>query len=109
MHVNAQQRAERAADWLRSQDPVRVAWDAWLAGRDRETALIPLLVQKVAECQTGAESTWASVERDQHDSLLAVLDALIQLRGTLPAEQARKLYPEFAVSLRRGSEIFRLR
>ena len=53
-------------------------------------------MQKVTEYQTGAESTWASVERDRHDSLLAVLDALIQLRGTLPAEQACKLYPEFA-------------
>jgi len=96
LRANAQQRADWAADWLRSQDPVRVAWGAWLAGRDRETALIPPLVQKVTEYQTGAESTWASVERDRHDSLLAVLDALIQLRGTLPAEQACKLYPEFA-------------
>jgi hypothetical protein len=36
------------------------------------------------------------VERDRHDALLAVLDALIGLGATVPVEEARKLYPEFA-------------
>jgi hypothetical protein len=95
LRANLQQRNDWAAAWLQSQDPLRVAWGAWVVRQDRETKLIPLLVQKVVEYQT-VESAWNSVERDQHDALLMVLDALIQLRGALPVEQAYKLYPEFA-------------
>ncbi len=95
LRANIQQRKDWAVAWLGSQDPLRIAWGAWLANQDRLTDLIPLLTLKVAEYQP-VESERNSVERDQHDALLVVLDALIQLRGTVPVQHAYKLYPEFA-------------
>lgn len=87
-------RAEWAKEWLHSDDPLHVAWGAWLAKQDRQTALIPLLNEKVAEYQPAEESP-SQIERDRHDALLAVLDALIGLGASVPAGEARKLYPEF--------------
>jgi hypothetical protein len=91
VRADARQRAAWATEWLRSDKPLRVAWGAWLARQDRQTALIPLLVGKVEEYQPGGD-----VERDRHDALLVVLDALIGLGAPVPAKEARKLYPEFA-------------
>jgi len=96
VRADAQRRAEWASAWLRSEDPLQVAWGAWLARRDHQTALIPLLIEKVKEYQPVEEFLPDTVERDRHDSLLVVLDALIGLGAALPAREARKLYPEFA-------------
>jgi hypothetical protein len=96
LRADARQRADWAAEWLRSEDPARVAWGAWLARQDNQTGLIPLLLEKVSEYQPTGESSPQAVERDRHDALLAVLDALIGLGATVPVEDARKLYPEFA-------------
>lgn len=94
LHAEAQQRAAWAAEWLHSGDPLRTAWGAWLARQDRQTALIPLLNERVAEYQP-AENFSSQSERDRHDALLAVLDALIALHAAVPSAEARKLYPEF--------------
>jgi hypothetical protein len=94
LHANAQQRAAWANEWLHSDDARRLAWGAWLAKQDRQTALIPLLNEKVAEYQP-AEGSRSPTDLDRHDALLAVLDALIGLGAAVPADQARKLYPEF--------------
>ena len=96
LRANAQQRADWASEWLRSNDPLRVAWGAWLARQDRQTALVPLLLERVREYQPTGESWSQTVERDRHDTLLVVLDALIGLDATVPVDEARKLYPEFA-------------
>src|SRR5271165_6830756 len=96
LHADAQQRADWATEWLRSEEPLRVAWGAWLARQENQTALIPLLIGKVREYQPTGESSSQTVERDRHDVLLVVLDALIRLGATVPVEEARKLYPEFA-------------
>jgi hypothetical protein len=96
LRADAQQRADWATEWLRSEDPLRVAWGARLARQDRLIALIPLLIGKVREYQPAEESSSETLERDPRDALLAVLDALIEFHAAVPAEEARKLYPEFA-------------
>jgi hypothetical protein len=96
LRVDAQRRAGWATAWLHSEDSRRVAWGAWLARRDHQTVQIPLLIEKVEEYQPVEEFLPDTLERDRHDALLAVLDALIGLGAALPAREARKLYPEFA-------------
>jgi hypothetical protein len=96
LHAEAKQRAEWANEWLSSEDPQRVAWGAWLARQDHQTALVAVLIEKVEEYQPNEEFSFQTVERDRHDALLAVLDALIELRAPVPVQAARKLYPEFA-------------
>lgn len=95
LRADGQQRADWAAEWLRSEEPLRVAWGAWLARQDNQTFLIPRLIEKVKEYQPAGGYS-SQTERDRHDALLVVLDALIGLRATVPVEDARKLYPEFA-------------
>lgn len=95
LRADAQQRKEWATEWLRSEDQLRVAWGAWLARQDHQTALIPLLIKKVEEYQPNVKSLSQTVERDHHDALLVVLDALIGLGAVVPVQDARKLYPEF--------------
>jgi hypothetical protein len=96
LRADAERRADWATEWLRSEDPLRVARGAWLARQDHQTALIPLLIEKVGEYQPTDESRSQTVERDRHDALLVVLDALIGLGAAVPVQEARKLYPEFA-------------
>lgn len=96
LRTDAQQRTDWAREWLRSEDSLRVAWGAWLARQDHQTALIPLLIEKVEEYQPTDESQPQTAERARHDALLAVLDALIGLGAAVPVQEARKLYPEFA-------------
>ncbi|MFL6304578.1 MAG: hypothetical protein ACJ72H_13655 [Candidatus Sulfotelmatobacter sp.] len=96
LRADAKRRADWATEWLHSEDPLRVAWGAWLARQDRQTALIPLLIKKVEEYQSAEQSPPLTVERDRHDALLVVLDAVIGLGAILPVKEARKLYPEFA-------------
>jgi hypothetical protein len=94
VRADTSHRAQWATEWLHSDEPLRVAWGAWLAKQDRLTSLIPLLNEKVAEYQPALEFS-RETERDRHDALLSVLDALIGLGATVPAGEARKLYPEF--------------
>jgi len=96
LRADAERRADWATEWLRSEDPLRVAWGAWLARQDHQTALIPLLIEKVGEYQPTDEARSQTGERDRHDALLVVLDALIGLGAAVPVQQARKLYPEFS-------------
>jgi hypothetical protein len=96
LRTDAERRADWATEWLRSEDPLRVAWGAWIARQDHQTALIPLLIEKVEEYQPTEQSPSQTVERDRHDALLVVLDALIGLGATVPVKEARKVYPEFA-------------
>jgi hypothetical protein len=98
MRADAQQRADWAREWLHSEDPSRVAWGAWLARQDYQKALAPLLIEKIAQYQPAETDAGClpQPERDRHDALLAVLDAVIELDATVPVDDARKLYPEFA-------------
>lgn len=96
LHADAERRADWATQWLRSEDPLRVAWGAWIARQDHQTALIPLLIEKLAEYQPAELSPSETIERDRQDALLVVLDALIGLGAAVPVTEARKLFPEFA-------------
>jgi hypothetical protein len=94
LRTDAQLRAAWATEWLHSDDQLRLAWGAWLAKQDHHQDLIPLLNEVVAEYQPNEEFS-SQTERDRHDALLSVLDALISLGATVPTGEARKLYPEF--------------
>jgi hypothetical protein len=94
LRADAQLRAAWATEWLHSDDQLRCAWGAWLAGRDHRQDLIPLLNEAVAEYRPNEEFS-SQNGRDHHDALLSVLDALISLGATVPAGEARKLYPEY--------------
>jgi hypothetical protein len=96
LRADAQQRADWATQWLHSSDPLRVAWGAWLARQDRQTALTPLLLGQVKDYQLTGGSSVQAAERDRHDAMLVVLDALIGLGAVVPVKEAHKLYPEFA-------------
>lgn len=96
LKADASRRASWAASWLQSDDPLRIAWGAWLARVDQQKELVPLLTQRVVEYQSPGQIYVSPNDAERHDALLAVLDALIDLRATLPTEEARKLFPEFA-------------
>jgi hypothetical protein len=83
-----------AAEWLGSSDARVRAWGAYLALRDRQVNLLPQLVGLV-KAYPVMGSPLTSSERDEHDAMLAVLDAIIQMRGGFPTDVAAKLYPEF--------------
>jgi hypothetical protein len=94
VHADTDLRTTWATEWLHSDDPLRLAWGAWLAKQDRHKELVPLLNEVVAEYQPNEEFS-SPIQRDRHDALLSVLDALIGLGAAVPAGEARKLYPEF--------------
>jgi hypothetical protein len=83
-----------AAEWLGSSDGRVRAWGAYLALRDRQQELLPQLISLV-QVYSVKGTPLSSEERDDHDAMLAVLDATIQLQGGFPTDVAAKLYPEF--------------
>jgi hypothetical protein len=90
------QTAQLAETWLHSGDPRLQAWSAYVILRDHHGSLIPDLVKMVSEYDVAA---WpiADGRRDQHDAMIAILDALIELRGPVLTADAARLYPEFPV------------
>jgi hypothetical protein len=83
-----------AAEWLGRSDARVRAWGAYLALRDRQVNLLPQLIG-LMKAYPVKGSPLTSSERDEHDAMLAVLDAIIQMRGGFPTDVAAKLYPEF--------------
>ncbi|MGA8026410.1 MAG: hypothetical protein WB992_04640 [Bryobacteraceae bacterium] len=96
MRTNSQVRATWTDAWLHSDDPLEIAWGAWLVKLDRQMNFIPLLVQKVKEYVPMEEPAVGTRDRDSQDAMLEALDTLIQLNASVRVEDARKLYPEFA-------------
>ena len=95
LKADQSQRAAWAAGWLQSDDPRKIAWGAWLARVDQQKELIPVLIQKVVEYPSSDPfPDWTG--DSSHNALLAVLDALIELRANVPTGEAHKLFPEFA-------------
>jgi hypothetical protein len=92
--AQTQLRATMAEAWLHSDDPLKIAWGAWLARVDRQALLAPLLLRKVADYLSSGGITPQTIEKDRHDATLQVLDALIQLGVAVPVEEAGRLYPE---------------
>jgi hypothetical protein len=89
LRADGEQRIVWATEWLNSNNPRELAWGAWVAKQDRAASLIPLLIEKVDAYRPGSE-------RDRHDAMLSVLDALIEMRAPVAPVEARKLFPEFA-------------
>jgi len=83
-----------AASWLASGDPRTVAWGAWVALRDRRTELIPQMIALTKTYGIGAKPYVAT---DGHKTMLALLDALIQLGVQMRARDAERLFPEFPI------------
>lgn len=88
------QAAQLAATWLHSGDPRLQAWGAYFVLRDQNKQLIPDLLS-LANAYEVTGLPVLSTRREQHDAMLAILDALIQLDPGIPAEEGARLYPEF--------------
>ena len=93
-----------AREWLNSSDPRLRAWGAYLVLQYNHTSLAPDLLAVVASYQSLAKP-----DKDQHDAMLPVLDALIQLNVSVPADVAANLLHEFPAAAlillsRAGSE-----
>jgi hypothetical protein len=73
------QSASLAATWLASSDPRTRAWGAYLVLRDHHRELLPQLAA-LAAVHVVKPGMPTGADRDAHDAMLAVLDALIQLR-----------------------------
>jgi len=94
--VHSQQKLSAALTekWLTSNDSRVRAWGAYLAMRDHQFYLHNELIGlAMAYHVTGLPLT--AEERDEHDAMIAVLDAIIQLGTSIPPEVAGRLYPEF--------------
>lgn len=86
--------AALAGVWLGSGDARVRAWGAYLAVRDRRRQLLPQLTA-LAEGYVPRTGPFIGAARDEHNAMLGVLDALIQLNGSLSLDQAAALYAEF--------------
>ncbi len=83
-----------ATAWLQADDPRTQAWGAYLAVRSRLSDLAPSLLGVLSTySQTDPPATMA--ETDQRDTMMAVLDALIELGIEVHAADASKLYSQF--------------
>ena len=85
-----QESSRLAGEWLVSTDPRIRAWGAHLVLRDRHNELAPILLSMVS-----AYDASQNPDRDEHDAMLPVLDALIQLSIPVPDSDAAKLFSEF--------------
>jgi hypothetical protein len=92
------------ANGLHSDDPRLQAWAAYFVLRDHHEQFIPDLLSIMNAYEVtrwpvvGYTATFWKVtpaDRDRHDAMLAVLDAVIQLRVAVSASDAARLYPEF--------------
>ena len=93
--------------WLRSGPPRLVAWGAHdtLAARDRD--LIPDLLSLAGHWQplpkrssdTPGSSELSPEQIDERDAMAAVLDTLIQMNVTVPADTLRLLAPDFGTDV----------
>jgi len=89
--------------WLSSEDPRLVAWGAHDALIARDPNLMPQLITLAGRwqplsLQTSDNLPYASLsdeQKDQRDATAAVLDTLIQMNVSLPADTLRNLAPDF--------------
>lgn len=88
--------AQLAAQWLHSTDPRTQAWGAYLVLRDRRTVLAPDLTALLSAYPANGDALSLG-DKDRHDAILAVLDALIQLPSQTVVQDAVRIYPEFPV------------
>jgi hypothetical protein len=86
-----------------SVDSRAVAWAAYGAAAAGDASQIPMLLAVASQWRTlaarsdaGTNSAELAAQRqDERDAMAAVVDALIQLKATVPAETMRALAPDF--------------
>jgi len=89
--------------WLVSGDPLREAWGAHDAMVAHDERLIPELLSLASQWQPLSRQVvdeshpeeLSPRQKDQRDATAAVLDALIQMKGSVPADTLRNLAPDF--------------
>jgi hypothetical protein len=90
--------------WLRGDDLRMVAWGAHFAARQQEQTMIPELTRLAESWQAlppqqydagGNYVPGTAEQRERSDAMEAVLDALIQLHGTVSAEAVEGLLQDF--------------
>jgi hypothetical protein len=93
---------DRLRDWLQGSNPRLVGWAAYYATRDKRRKLVPAMLAYVhthafdpAFQMSGAEfaDRVAPQVRDAVDPMLAVVDALIQLRAVIPTGDLLQIAP----------------
>ena len=94
VHEAHEHEQQLAKQWLASGDPRTVAWGASLASRDLHGALLPDLLN-VLRAHTVTPQPASLAEVDEHNAMLAVLDAILEIHGDVSGADAVKLYPEF--------------
>jgi hypothetical protein len=87
------QSGQLAPAWLASGDARLRAWGAYLVLRDRRHELVPRLVE-LANAYSVKTGPLGATDRDEHDAMLSVLDAVIQLEGRIPAEVSQTPFSE---------------
>lgn len=100
--------AQLAMQWLHSTDPRTQAWGAYLGLRVHSADLLPDLAA-LLNTYSASDDPLSVRDKDRHDTMLAVLDALIQLHSEQPVgadaashaealvQNAVRIYPEFPV------------
>ncbi len=72
------QSSKLAADWLGNDDARIRAWGAYLTLRDGRLEFLPQLI-KLAELYRVKDNSLNSAEKDNHDAMLVVMDAIVQM------------------------------
>lgn len=89
-------------NWLRSGDPRLEAWGAHDALVTHDQNLTPYLLSLVSKwqplvriCDGSRCSDLSPEQMDERDAIAAALDALIQMKVSVPANDLRNLAPDF--------------
>jgi hypothetical protein len=90
--------------WLQSGEPRLVAWGAHDAVSQRNAALTADLLSLAGQWRPLTRGTYSegsswprlsAEQEEQRDAMAAVVDALIQMKATVPNETLRNLAPDF--------------
>ena len=84
--MKAQATSANIQTWLESKDPRLIAWGAYFARENNDTAALDLAAQLVKRSLVQGGPDLLSPDRPHYDALSEVLDALIQRRVLLSAE-----------------------
>ncbi len=100
--------ADVIARWIHGGNPREMAWAAVFALQEKDTSFLPefallseqwrpLPHRNVLEREYHPPQPLTSEERERRDAMSALLDAIIQLNGNIPAASAQNLASDFPV------------
>lgn len=101
--VPTQATSEEVYQWLQSDDPRMVAWGATFAAKNHDTSMAPYLARLAEEWvplttayhEDGSGPMWTDEEKARVRAMSCVLDALIQMHGTVSPGAIQKLTANF--------------